>query len=128
MEINLEKVIHKDLVNQIIKLYDDNFSPHVRIPHYKLRKRLKTKSYEIISLKKNNEIIGFSLVSLNKLLETIFIDYLCVDKKFQKGGYGKLMLHELNTNKFFPEYKYSILECEDYLVSYYQKNKFQPVF
>ncbi len=127
MEINIEKTIHKDLVNKIIHLYDDNFSPHVRIPHYKLRKRLKNKTYEIISLKKDNEMIGFSLVSLNKILSTIFIDYLCVDKKFQKGGYGKMMLQELNNNRFFPGYKYSILECEDYLVSYYQKNKFQKI-
>jgi hypothetical protein len=127
MNIQLEKIIHKDLTNQILTLYDQNFSPHVRIPHYKLRKRLKNKTYEVISLRKDNEMIGFSLVSSNPSLKTIFIDYLCIDKKHQNGGYGKLLLHELNTIKYFPEYEYSILECEDYLVPYYQKNKFQKI-
>lgn len=127
MEIHLEENIHNDLVNQILLLYDKNFSPHVRIPHYKIRKRLKNKTYEILSLRKDNEMIGFGLISLNQILKTIFIDYLCVDGKFQNGGYGKMMLNELNTNKFFPEYKYSILECEDYLVGYYQKNNFQKI-
>jgi ribosomal protein S18 acetylase RimI-like enzyme len=127
MEIQQEKNVHRDLINQILYLYDENFSPHVRIPHYKIRKRIKNKTYELISLKMNKEMIGFSLISLNETLSTIFIDYLCIDKKYQNGGYGKLFLNELHSLKIFPEYKYCILECENYLVSYYQKNKFQKI-
>jgi len=127
MEIKLEKTIHKDLTNKILTLYDQNFSPHVRIPHYKLRKRLKNKTYEVISLNRDNEMIGFSLISLNDALKTIFIDYLCIDRKFQKGGFGRLLLDDLHTDRFFPDYNYSVLECEDYLVPYYQKNKFQKI-
>jgi ribosomal protein S18 acetylase RimI-like enzyme len=88
---------------------------------------MKNKTYELISLKKDNEMIGFSLISLNPLLKTIFIDYLCVDKRHQKGGYGKQLLNEIHTLKFFPEYEYCVLECEDYLVGYYQKNNFQKI-
>ena len=69
-------------------------------------------------------MIGFLLVSLNPHIKTIFIDYLCVDKNHQKGGYGRKLLNEIHTLNFFPEYEYCVLECEDYLVTYYQKNKF----
>jgi predicted GNAT family N-acyltransferase len=92
-----------------------------------LKKRIESQTYHVISLKKEKEWIGFSLISLNKQLKTIFIDYLCIDKKFQKGGYGKMVLNELNSNKFFPSYQYSILECEDYLVKYYEKNQFHKI-
>jgi hypothetical protein len=124
LETRLEYSIDKELLSKVVFMYDENFSPHVRIPHYKLRKRLKTKTYELISLRLNNEMIGFSLVSLNPFLSTIFIDYLCIDKKVQKGGYGKFLLNALHSDIYFPGFKYCILECEDYLVSYYQKNKF----
>jgi ribosomal protein S18 acetylase RimI-like enzyme len=127
MEIQLESNIHKDLFNRIFHLYDENFSPHVRVPHSKIRKRVKNKTYKLISLKKNNEMIGFSLISLNPLLKTIFIDYLCVDKCYQRGGYGRQLLNEIHTLKFFPEYEYCVLECENYLVGYYQKNNFQKI-
>jgi ribosomal protein S18 acetylase RimI-like enzyme len=127
MEIQIENNIHKDLFNYLLNLYDESFSPHVRVPHYKIRKRIKTKTYELISLKKDNEMIGFSLISLNPLLKTIFIDYLCIDKRHQKGGYGKMLLNEIHTLKFFPEYEYCVLECEDYLVGYYLKNNFQKI-
>ena len=127
LEINLENRVDKNMIQQIVGLYDENFSPHVRIPHRKLKKRMMDEVYKIISLKRGNDWIGFSLVSLNEQLRTIFIDYLCVDKKFQKGGYGKMMLNELNSKRFFPQYEYSILECEYNLVPYYIKNKFQKI-
>jgi hypothetical protein len=127
MEINFEKQIDKDTMTEIIHLYDENFSPHVRIPHRKLKKRIQDETYCVLSLKKDNEWIGFSLISLNQLLKTIFIDYLCIDKKFQKGGYGKMVLNELSSKRFFPNYEYCILECEDYLVKYYEKNKFHKI-
>jgi len=127
MQLALESKINKDDMSHIFHLYDQNFSPHVRIPHRKLKKRIQEETYHVISLKKDNQWIGFSLVSLNLELQTIFIDYLCIDKSHQKGGYGKMVLNELNSNKFFPSYQYSILECEDYLVKYYQKNNYHKI-
>jgi len=128
VEVVYEPKVNNEQMNQIIHLFDENFSPHVRIPHRKLKKRIENYTYQVLSLKKHNQWIGFSLVSLNQLLKTIFIDYLCIDKNFQKGGFGKMFLNELNdSKKFFPDYKYCILECENYLVKYYEKNKFYKI-
>jgi predicted GNAT family N-acyltransferase len=90
-------------------------------------KRIKNKTYDLISFKKDNEMIGFSLITLNPTIKTIFIDYLCIDKKHQKGGYGRTLLNEIHTLKYFPEYEYCVLECEDYLIKYYQKNNFVKI-
>lgn len=38
MEIALEPVLNQNELIQMIHLYDENFSPHVRIPHRKLKK------------------------------------------------------------------------------------------
>ena len=119
----------QDVIQNIICLYDENFSPHVRIPHLKLKKRIHNQTYHILSYKnEHQEWMGFGLVSLNSSLKTIFIDYLCVDKRFQNGGHGRKILHEINQNpNLFQGYEYSVLECEDYLVKYYEKNKYQKI-
>lgn len=125
--IMIESDVSKDTLAKLLSLYDENFSPTVKISHSKLKKRIKNRTYRVVTYRNDSEWIGFCLISLNPLLKTIFIDYLCIDKKYQKGGFGKQLLSEINSNKYFPEYKYTILECENYLVSYYQKNQYKKI-
>lgn len=128
MQIQIEPEITKDLIQKIFCLYDENFSPTVKVPHTKIKKRILQNVYKVIIIKNQDEWIGFSLVNLHKPLQTIFIDYLCVDKKFQKGGFGKRILQMLNDkNQMYKDYKYTALECENYLVPYYQKNNYKKI-
>lgn len=129
MEISVETEITKDLLQKIFCLYDESFSPTVKVPHSKIKKRIQSETYKVITLKdQSKNCIGFSLVSLNSNLKTIFIDYLCIDKKFQKFGYGKKILQSINDKEqMFSNYKYSVLECENYLISYYEKNYYKKI-
>jgi hypothetical protein len=128
MSIQIENPFNQEVVQKIIHMYDENFSPHVRIPHYKLKKRIYDQTYQILSYKDQNEWIGFALISLSDELHTIFIDYLCIDKKFQKGGFGKRFLQQIHLDTgLFSDFHFTILECEDYLVKYYEKNNYQKI-
>lgn len=114
--------------SKIVYLYDENFTPTNKIPHKKLKYRLDNNIYKAITLEKENNVIGFILVALFKSIKTILIDYLCVDKNYQKFGYGKEFLKYLSTNNdLFPSYKYLILECQENLLGYYQKNGFHKI-
>ncbi len=128
LQLKQELHLQNETINSLIRMYDENFSPHVRIKHKKLKKRLEN-TYQVFTLKTNNEkdTIGFMFVILNKPLKSIFIDYLCVDKKYQKGGFGKLLLNEMNDKHLFPDFDYTILECEGYLIPYYVKNGYKKI-
>jgi hypothetical protein len=129
MEITIEKEITKDLLQKIFCLYDESFSPTVKVSHPKIKKRILTETYKVITLNdQSKNCIGFSLISLKPDLKTLFIDYLCVDKKFQKFGYGKKILQSINDKqKMFSNYDYTILECENYLIPYYEKNHYTKI-
>ena len=51
MEIIIEPKITKDLIQKIFCLYDENFSPIVKVSHKKLRKRLNEGVYKAIIVK-----------------------------------------------------------------------------
>ena len=127
MNFKLELDPHHDLIDQILSIYDQTFSPNVKIAHKKIRKRIQKRIYQLITIQKDNQLVGFSLISFNSMLKTIFIDYLCIDKPFQKEGLGKKFLSFINQPILFPDYKYCLLECEHYLVSYYKKNNFYSI-
>jgi hypothetical protein len=131
MEIQIETKLNKNILKNVLRMYDENFSPHVKIPHYKIKKRLDQKQYQLLSCKlSTGEWIGFCLVSTNINLSVIFIDYLCIDKPFQKGGFGKQILNAINDQDILDtehQYKYTVLECEDYLIPYYVKNKYKKI-
>ena len=129
MQIQIEHEITNDLMQKIFSMYDENFSPTVKIPHRKMKKRIKQKIYQVLSIKnENQEWIGFTLLYLNKQLKTIFIDYLCVDKKFQKGGIGRQILSYLNNKtQIYNNYDFTALECENYLIGYYEKNNYKKI-
>lgn len=129
MNFKIEINPNNDLIEQLLCIYDKTFSPNVKISHKKIRKRIDRGIYKIILFQNQNqnEIVGFGFISLNPTLKSIFIDYLCIDKKYQKEGWGKKFLSFINQPTLFPEYKYCLLECEHYLVSYYQKNNFYSI-
>lgn len=128
MEIQIETEITPETLDKVFRLYDENFSPHVKIPHHKIKKRIDRNVYQLLSIQnENKEWIGFSLISFNRSIKTIFVDYLCIDKKFQKGGNGKRILQMINNKNIYPEYDFSILECENYLVGYYEKNNYKRI-
>jgi len=129
MEIIFEPKITKDLIQKIFCLYDENFSPTVKVSHKKLRKRLNEGVYKAIIVKNPDEkYIGLCLFHPNKTLKTLFVDYLCVDKKIQKSGIGRVILEIINDKtKIYKDYQYTILECENYLIPYYEKNLFKKI-
>jgi len=112
-------------VNTIVDMYKRNFSPHAKISHRLLRKRLKS-VYEGITFWTSNTLIGFALIRLYPLIKTVFLDYLCIDEPFRKFGYGKQFLCK-DLNELYPMYDNFILECEQNLIGYYQKVGFKPI-
>lgn len=72
-------------------------------------------------VKSSGEVIGFALLNYFPSKKLVHLDYLALSKKVQGQGYGpKFMTYLLNEyrNKDF------ILECENHLIKFYEKNNF----
>lgn len=74
-------------------------------------------------------LIGFSFLNFFPAYSLIHLDFFALDKKYQGNGNGsKYLKYVIDTfyiknNKI----KYFILECEDHLVKFYEKNGFVKV-
>ncbi len=70
------------------------------------------KNPRFVILKKDDEVIGTSMLTIKydpiKNIKTLYIDYVCVDKKYQHMGYGKEMF--LNIEKIAKEESIDYLE------------------
>lgn len=77
----------------------------------------------------NNPLKGFAFLNYFPKLKLIHLDYISLDKKYQGNGNGtKYLKHIINT--FYTQnkkIKYLILECEDHLVKFYEKNDFHKL-
>ncbi len=71
-------------------------------------------------------LIGFAFLNFFPNFKLLHLDYLALDKKYQGNGNGsKYLKHIIDT--FYKNNKsidYLILECEDHLIKFYEKNNF----
>jgi len=106
-----------DCFDEIKKLYDESFSSKLKIKNHIIKRRLKTKRYQNFLIFKNNQKIGFCLLA-NLKQNLCHIDYLAIDKNFRGKGTGtefmKFLILKLRD-------KIITLECEDSLISFYEK-------
>lgn len=115
--------IHEEsLLDQVVSIYEQEFSPNIRLSTRKFRKQHKCRKYETIGVFDGNDPVGF--VSLLKIdnLSLIHIDYIAVQKKYQGRGYAR---HILNHIFHIAENKNISLECEPNLEPLYFKFGFK---
>jgi GNAT superfamily N-acetyltransferase len=72
------------------------------------------------------DLYGFAFLNFFPNFKLLHLDYLALDKKYQGNGNGsKYLKHIVDT--FYKNNKnidYLILECEDHLIKFYEKNNF----
>jgi GNAT superfamily N-acetyltransferase len=71
-------------------------------------------------------IMAFAFLNYFPELKLLHLDYISLDKKYQGKGNGtKYLNHIIDTfYKKNKNVKYMILECENHLVNFYEKNNF----
>jgi ribosomal protein S18 acetylase RimI-like enzyme len=93
-------------IKKVINLIKDTFNIS-NIPNIELLKNPR-----FVILKKDDDVIGTSMLTIKydpiKNIKTLYIDYVCVDKKYQHMGYGKEMF--LNIEKIAKEEGIDYLE------------------
>ena len=93
-------------IKKVINLIKDTFNIS-NIPNIELLKNPR-----FVILKKEDDVIGTSMLTIKydpiKNIKTLYIDYVCVDKKYQHMGYGKEMF--LNIEKIAKEEGIDYLE------------------
>ena len=102
------------------KIYNEAFmeKQNEKISLKNIKKRMFNLKSKINYLYVDNNIIGFSMV-FNIINNIWHIDYLAIDPKYQSKGYGKLLIKDL-----IKKYKNLSLECNDKLITYYNKFNF----
>lgn len=101
--VNVEKAD----ISQIKNLYLDNFPKKERKPIWYLSHLIKTGRGELLKILLQNQICGFIFVLITS--DTVLIDYLAIDKKFQGNGIGSAICDILR--KRYAE-KLAFLEIE----------------
>lgn len=122
LNIYKDREILDHTINQVFRIYSDNFEKKMQIPRKIIEKRIKQRKYELILMKTNNVIIGFSFIVMFKKFGLIFIDYLAIDKNYHGKGYGRLLfnyIYDYYSKK--KKTKLLVLECEDKLINMYTK-------
>ena len=93
-------------IKKVINLIKDTFNIS-NIPNIELLKNPR-----FVILKKDDDLTGTSMLTIKydpiKNIKTLYIDYVCVDKKYQHMGYGKEMF--LNIEKIAKEEGIDYLE------------------
>lgn len=93
-------------IKKVINLIKDTFNIS-NIPNIELLKNPR-----FVILKKYDDVIGTSMLTIKydpiKNIKILYIDYVCVDKKYQHMGYGKEMF--LNIEKIAKEEGIDYLE------------------
>jgi ribosomal protein S18 acetylase RimI-like enzyme len=136
---------HFDLLfEQIFNLYSNSFPSYLKKSKTHLKKYIKNYKFfdywfELINkidklhinnyslLKPNqNVLIGFSFLHYFPKIKMLHLDYICIDKKHQGRGNGSYYLNYIiNTfYKYNKNINYLVLECEDHLIKFYEKNNF----
>ncbi len=74
-------------------------------------------------------VAGFALLNFYPKYKLIHLDYISLDKNYQgKGNGSKYLSHIVETfYKKNKKVKYLVLECENHLVKFYEKNGFTKI-
>lgn len=117
----------------ILDIYVNNFPLFLRCPNIQFKKQIhKYYYYDLWTDKKNDDnvsLIGFSFLNFFPKLKLLHLDYISLDKKYQGKGNGSYYLNYIIT-KFYktnPDIYFLVLECEDYLIKFYEKNGFVKI-
>lgn len=112
-------------------LWINNGTSNYNINNFKLPEGInkqQTYLYPTSSSTNPNSInlMGFAFLNYFPELKLLHLDYISLDKKYQGKGNGtKYLNHVINT--FYKEnkmVKYMLLECENHLINFYEKNNF----
>lgn len=110
--------------DDLVEIYNSNFPEYLRIKNRNLVKHMRTKYHTHFLVKSSGEIIGFALLNYFPSKNLVHLDYLALSKNVQGQGYGpkfmKYLLNEYQNNNF-------ILECENHLIKFYEKNNFRRI-
>ena len=115
--------------NMISNIYEKNFPDHLRDKSREFKKTIKDYDYVDLLFDNNDKLLAFGLLNLYPNLHLLHLDYMALDKSYQGNGNGSKYLNILvdkycKSNK---KIKYMILECEDHLVTFYEKNNFHKI-
>ena len=129
-----------NFINPIMTIYYNNFDKHLQIHNFKKR-ITKYKYYDLwltndiynynynnynTYFNVNDKLMGFAFFNYYEKYKILHLDYISLDIQFQgKGNGSKYLLHLIDTFiKNNKKVKYLILECEDKLIKFYEKNNF----
>jgi ribosomal protein S18 acetylase RimI-like enzyme len=87
----------------------------------------QTYLHPISSANQNSiNLMGFAFLNYFPAMKLLHLDYISLDKKYQGKGNGtKYLNHIINTfYKANKKIDYMVLECEDHLINFYEKNNF----
>lgn len=113
-------------MNSVIKIYKENFPDRLRLPSKVFKNNLEKYSH-VNLLNIEDTIKGFSLLNYYNKYKLLHLDYIALDKQYQGNGNGTKYLKSIINKYNSPRIKYFILECEDHLIKFYQKNGFDRI-
>jgi GNAT superfamily N-acetyltransferase len=132
-------IILNTLSKNILDIYVNNFPSFLRCPNIQFKKQIhKYHYYDLWTNKQNYDnliittpigdvsLIGFSFLNFFPKLKLLHLDYISLDKKYQGKGNGTYYLNYIIT-KFYKsnsDIYFLVLECEDHLIKFYEKNGF----
>ncbi len=114
------------MMKSVIKIYQDNFPSYLRLPTRVFKNNLKKYSH-VHLLNIEDTIRGFSLLNYYRRFKLLHLDYIALDKQIQGNGNGSNYLQTIIKKYNTLKVKYFILECEDHLIKFYQKNGFDRI-
>jgi ribosomal protein S18 acetylase RimI-like enzyme len=127
------------LSKNILNIYVNNFPLFLRCSNKQFKKQTHKYYYYDLWVETDKSIIttpigdvsliGFSFLNFFPKLKLLHLDYISLDKKYQGKGQGSQYLNYIIT-KFYKsnkDIKYLVLECEDHLIKFYEKNGFVKI-
>ena len=113
------------MTNKVVKI-------SIIIPVYNTERYLKKCLDSVISLPlKDKEImIGFASLDIKEEIEKFYIDVLMIDKRFQRRGYGKILLDEvlkLFKNMNAPKARIAVMKENKVALNLYQNKGFKII-
>ena len=116
----------QDILDLISKDYHECFEADIRLEWSDVVRRLaednRSQLY-VLPCTEKGDIRGFSIVTPLMSANCLYVDYLCVPRRHQRGGAGRRMLHLLRGLG----YPSLLLDCKRELMAFYQKIGFDAI-
>lgn len=115
------------LLKEIKRIYNLNFTDDIKVEWSEIVKALlRNTKINIYRNTETNEVIGFIMYTPLIYTRCVYIDYFCIDKKYQGCGLGGIILknfihiQEKNNIKI-------LLDCKTNLANFYGKYGFKKL-